>query len=362
MVDTIMKKGAALGESIFISAGDHGAAGSPTNACVAGTSRNVSEMSADPNVTSVGGTRFAPNYDSNGNDVGYSNNERTWNDPETGDGGNGATGGGESTVYPKPSYQSGPGVPADGMRDIPDIALIAGSPRVWFVDDKSGSAVTDCCAGGTSLSAPIWAGFTRVLSQIVGSKVGPLNPEIYSLARQQFGSQGAANGFHDITVGDNNFNGVTGFTAGPGYDQASGWGTIDFNTFASAVKNNAVPTPTPVPLKVPPKFNVGAAKAGTTSVKAKLLKVSLPKKKGQVVAAAFGNPVATLTTGTNFLIDGASTTCLPASTGFTLAPGKSCAIGLKLKPSSKGPVSDTLTIFDNASGNPQHVPLTGKGT
>jgi hypothetical protein len=251
------------------------------------------------------------------------------------------------------------------MRDIPDISLIAGTPRVWFTDDQGGSAVPNCCAGGTSLSAPIWAGFTRVLSQFIGSKLGPLNSDIYSLARTQFGPQAAQNGFHDITVGDNNFKGVTGFTAGSGYDQSSGWGSIDFNVFASALRNPqptavATPTPTPGPLTVPTKFNVGAAKTGTTSPRAKPLKVSLAKKNK--VAASFSNPVATLMKGTDFLIDAASTTCLPSSTGYTLMPGRSCTIGLKLKPSSKGPVSDTLMIFDNANGNPQHVMLNGKGT
>ena len=56
-----------------------------------------------------------------------------------------------------------------------------------------------------------------------------------------------------MTLGNNNFNGVSGFSAGPGYDQTTGWGTIDFNLFANAVKNfvggstSPTPTGTPVP-------------------------------------------------------------------------------------------------------------------
>ena len=72
----------------------------------------------------------------------------------------------------------------------------------------------------------LWAGFSRVIAQQAGNtRLGNLNPIIYQLANQQY----ATAGFHDVTIGNNGYNGLPGFSAGPGYDQTTGWGTIDFN-------------------------------------------------------------------------------------------------------------------------------------
>ena len=247
VVDLIFSQAAAQGQSVFVSAGDQGAAGitlnSGGNACVISSTRSVNEMSADPNVTSVGGTQFNPTYVS-GNNQGYAT-ESVWNDAS------GSTGGGVSQVFSKPTWQTGSGVPpSDGRRDVPDISLIASaySPGVFFADN--GQVV--CCIGGTSLSAPVWAGFTTVIGQMTGSaRLGNLNPIIYQLANTQY----ATAGFHDVTIGNNNYNGVSGYNAGPGFDLASGWGSIDFNLFASAVQvllgQNSSPTPTATPTKTP---------------------------------------------------------------------------------------------------------------
>ena len=91
-LDPIFQQAAAQGQSVFVSAGDQGAAGLGLNAngteCIVNATRSVNEMSADPNVTSVGGTQFTPTY-SGGNDQGYAT-ETVWGD------GSGATGGGVS--------------------------------------------------------------------------------------------------------------------------------------------------------------------------------------------------------------------------------------------------------------------------
>lgn len=244
-MDPLFQRAAAQGQSVFISSGDWGAAGLALNsagtACVQSSSKSINEMAADPNVTAVGGTEFSPTY-SGGNDQGYAT-EQAWNDSS------GATGGGESQIFAKPAFQTGPGVPNDGMRDIPDIALIAspGSPGVFWADDVGGNAQISCCIGGTSLSAPVWAGFAAVISEMVGNRLGNLNQIIYPLANTQYSSAG----FHDVTSGNNNFNGVQGYSAGPSYDQVTGWGTIDFNLFANGVKNylgsGPVATPTATP-------------------------------------------------------------------------------------------------------------------
>ena len=242
-MDSIFKQAAAQGQSIFMSEGDWGAAGlqlnSAGNACSMGTTDGINEMSADPNITAVGGTQFTPRY-SNGAEQGYVT-EETWND------GIGATGGGVSQIFSKPSFQKGTGVPNDGMRDVPDISLIASPihPGVFLAEDVNGTAEMSCCWGGTSLSAPVWAGFSAVISEIVGQRLGNLNQIIYPLANANYGSAG----FHNVTSGNNNYNGVTGYSAGPGYDLVTGWGTIDFDVFAASVKSflssPSSPTATP---------------------------------------------------------------------------------------------------------------------
>lgn len=240
-LDPLFEQAATQGQSVFVSSGDNGAAGLVLSgdSCVPGSARSVNEMSADPNVTSVGGTQFTPTY-AGGNDVGYAT-EKAWND------GIGASGGGASQFFSKPSYQTGSGVPNDGARDVPDVALIASPefPGVFWGHDVEGTGQITCCIGGTSLAAPLWAGFSRVIAELTGStRLGRLNSTIYGLADTQY----ATAGFHDITSGNNNFNGVTGFSAGPGYDQVTGWGTVDFNVFADAAKNwiagSVTPTPT----------------------------------------------------------------------------------------------------------------------
>ena len=121
VIHPLFQQAAAQGQSVFVSSGDQGAAGlgydSFTNSCVANSSPSVNEMSADPNVTSVGGTQFTPKF-AGGNDQGYTI-ENGWNDVS------GASGGGASQVFAKPGYQMGPGVPNDGARDVPDVSLMA---------------------------------------------------------------------------------------------------------------------------------------------------------------------------------------------------------------------------------------------
>jgi hypothetical protein len=251
----IYAQAAAQGQSVIISAGDWGAAGlafdPSSNSCVTATSRNVNEMASDPNVTQIGGTKFDPTYDASGNDVG-SVAEAAWDDEFT-DPGGGATGGGVSAFYTKPAYQKGAGVPADGMRDVPDVALIASDfhPGVFVGMDNGGSPAIGCCIGGTSLSAPAWAGFTKLIAQLQGSRPGPLNPRIYALANAGL----AGSGFRDVLSGNNDFNGVTGFTAGPGFDLTSGWGTVDVGTFATVF---AAPSSPPVISSIPSPILVGS--------------------------------------------------------------------------------------------------------
>jgi kumamolisin len=122
------------------------------------------------------------------------------------------SGGGASAVLTKPGWQTGCNVPNDGARDVPDIALLAAprDPGYWiFFTGKW------YFFGGTSLAAPAWAGFFAQLNQKRGGNgLGRVGPRLDQLCGKS--------AFHDITSGSNGL-----FSAGRGYDQVTGLGTID---------------------------------------------------------------------------------------------------------------------------------------
>ncbi len=248
-VDTLFAQAAAQGQSVFTGSGDWGAAGlqydATSNSCVTGTTLNVNEMAASPHVTGVGGTMFDPQFNAFGSDISVigvapGGIETGW----------GSSGGGASEIFSKPAWQAGPGVPDDSARDVPDVAMIAWTPGVFIGADVSGAAQIQCCWGGTSLATPLWAGYSRAIAKQTGvARLGLLNPTIYSVARTGL----LVNGIEDVTSGNNSFNGVTGFSAGPGYDLVTGWGSVDMTTFASAYNGTpqATPSPTPTPKPTP---------------------------------------------------------------------------------------------------------------
>ncbi|MGC2493420.1 S53 family peptidase [Candidatus Binatus sp.] len=219
---------ASQGQSVFVATGDDGAAGlklSSKGSCVTGTSRNINELSASPNVTAIGGTEFTPDY-SGGNDVG-SVPESVWNDEV------GAAGGGQSKVFKKPAFQKGL-IKKDKKRDVPDISFAASPATPGFFyggrNDQDAPTVI-CCIGGTSIGAPTWAGISQLISQSNGAPIGNLNTRIYQLGVE---ANASSAGIRDVTSGNNNFNHVTGFSATVGYDKASGWGTVDMGVFVPA--------------------------------------------------------------------------------------------------------------------------------
>ena len=234
------------------------------------STKNVSELSANPYVTSVGGTQFVPTYDANGNDVGNVP-ESAWNN------GAGATGGGQSTLFAKPSYQNVV-TPGDGVRDLPDVAMAASNatPGFFWVTDRSGVPEQTCCIGGTSISTPMWAAVSKLIAEIAGPpyRLGAMNPRIY-----QLGGLGNAlsSGLRDVVMGNNSFNGVAGFTAAPGYDLASGWGSPDVQTFESAYLFATIPpTPSPAPTPSPNITFVGAGPLTDSTTALTTVTVALP--------------------------------------------------------------------------------------
>lgn len=239
----------AQGITWVASSGDSGGAGCDAHGFfnVVGNATTVSDGPAVmipasfPEVTAVGGTEFneaggqywnAVNNASGASAVSYIP-EMVWN--ETGAGGLLASGGGASILFSKPAWQTGPGVPADNFRDVPDISFsAAGNHDPYMVVNPNGQRAT----GGTSAGAPSFAGVVALLNQYLVSQgaqrqpgLGNINPELYRLAAA------ATNVFHDITQGNNLvpctagspgcINGSLGFAAGPGYDLATGLGSLD---------------------------------------------------------------------------------------------------------------------------------------
>jgi hypothetical protein len=262
----IAQQASAQGITWIAATGDAGAADCEGQGQTAGVSGIGVDLPASvPEITAVGGTEFAETsreYWSADNQSNLTSAlsyipEKAWNDTEAGHELT-AGGGGASIVYPKPAWQTGPGVPNDNARDVPDIALTASPIHDPYLLMIGGELVN---VGGTSASAPLFAGAVALLNQYVVSNgvqdqpgLGNINPRLYQLA------QTATGAFHDITAGDNIVpckagtpdctSGSYGYKAGPGYDQATGLGSIDIAKLAdqwSTSKSNPKTTSNVVP-------------------------------------------------------------------------------------------------------------------
>jgi len=220
---------AMQGQTVLVASGDNG-----PDECADGRGASVNVLASDVNVTAVGGTTLNPGFDSAGDATAYVG-ERAWADQ------GGASGGGVSTLVAKPTYQTGPGVPAGGFRDLPDVALLASPQTPGYVIVVTSQVQI---IGGTSASTPSWAGLVALVNQAAHADgLGALNSSLYALARQQFES-GGPTVFHDITAGNTTFDHVQGFSAGPGFDLATGWGSPDALRLAQAFEATAAPTAT----------------------------------------------------------------------------------------------------------------------
>jgi subtilase family serine protease len=254
------------GQTIVSASGDAGAAD-----CDSGTAATqgyaVDVPAAIPEVTGIGGTEFTGDAASTGtttywngtNNSDYASAltyipEGVWNDTVA-DATLAAGGGGKSVYFAKPAWQTGAGVPSDGKRDVPDISFSASADHdPYLICGANDSAGFPSCTsgfrdsqsyvyavGGTSVGAPSFAGIMALLNQATLTGQGNVNPTLYTLAASTPGA------FHDTTTGDNivpctakstNCPAATpyqfGYTAGTGYDQASGLGSLDVYNLVTA--------------------------------------------------------------------------------------------------------------------------------
>jgi hypothetical protein len=289
----LAEQAAAQGISVTVSTGDNGSAGCDNFdiATAAQGGLAVNGFASTPYTIAVGGTDFdvlpssfstyasktsgtPPYYRTAAQYIP----EKPWNDSttvnttisqnsaytsSTGQRNIVAGSGGASSIYAKPAFQTSL-TPADGERDLPDVSLLAGNgfySALWVVCSDSvadgtgaGSPSPDCTntggqfsngtsftgVGGTSASAPAFAGMLALAVQATGGRLGQADTVLYQLAKAH------PSYFHDITSGDNSVpcasgsancgsNGfLTGYDAGTGYDLATGLGSID----AAALINN----------------------------------------------------------------------------------------------------------------------------
>jgi kumamolisin len=196
---------AAAGVNVFVSSGDAGS--NPDNTGHGATGPlQVEYESSDPYVIGVGGTSLHLSA------AGAVATETGW----------AAGGGGDSIFFSRPTWQTGAGVPAGTQRMVPDVSLVA-DPGTGALVVLNGKGVQ---IGGTSLSAPIWAGFCALINEARQRAGKPflsfLNPLIYPL-------MGTAS-FRDIVSGSNG-----AYTAGPGYDRVTGIGVPNVAALITAL-------------------------------------------------------------------------------------------------------------------------------
>ncbi len=283
--NTIYQQAVAAGVSVFVSSGDEGAASCDANQSVAAHGIAVSGFASTPYNVAVGGTDFGDTYAKKNSTYWSAKNgaaggsaksyipEIPWNDScastliattegfktsygtdgfcnstqgadflttASGSGGPSKCATGFATIngvvsgtckgYAKPAWQHLLGVPADGVRDIPDVSLFAAN-GVWghyFIYCDSDASDQETCtgapsawsgAGGTSFSAPIVAAIQALVNQKTGSSQGNPNPTLYALAKAEYGKTGSAicgsslgvkadSGclFYDVTQGDMDVN------------------------------------------------------------------------------------------------------------------------------------------------------------
>ena len=291
-IQNLWQQAAAQGISVTVSTGDSGSAGcdDPNSEYVANQGLAVNGLGSTPYNIAVGGTDFDVLYSKFPSSftqyVDLTNTlpnhrsalayipEEPWNNStgiNTNVAGNkplsfffGSAqydnivggGGGISTVYPVPSWQST--FATSTGRNLPDVSFLAANGfygALWGLctdmdQDSNGNPLTDCAApttgnnfnltgvGGTSASAPAFAGMLALLKQKTGARLGQADYALYQLAKSNYSTV-----FHDVATGDNSvncqigspncsinaagFSFLTGYDAATGYDLASGLGSVD---------------------------------------------------------------------------------------------------------------------------------------
>jgi kumamolisin len=227
--NSALQSAAAVGVSVCVAAGDNGSSDGVTDGL-----DHVDFPASSPYALACGGTTLRISGSSISSEV-------VWNDQSSGEG---ATGGGVSGTFPLPSYQANANVPAGTNpsgykgRGVPDVAGDA-DPNTGYNVTVDGSSFP---VGGTSAVAPLWAGLIALMNQSLGKAVGYLNPTLYQNVAENVGA------FHDITSGNNG-----DFSAGPGWDACTGWGSPEGANLLKALSSGTTTGSGTMPPKPKPR-------------------------------------------------------------------------------------------------------------
>src|SRR5271165_6223929 len=355
MLSGIFQQAHSEGISALVAAGDWGAAacdaGDPPSQTSASHGLAINDNCQSAYVTCVSGTEFndfanpGQFWNSNGQAVGYIP-EIVWNET----GGTsimGATGGGFSSLFSKPPWQT---QNRSNFRGVPDISLTAAGHDGYRVC----LSVSGCnpnliqAIAGTSAAAPSLAGIVALLVEAFGPQ-GNLNQTMYALAaRNDVGLV-----FHDIVSGNNSVAGQNGYSAGPGWDPVTGLGSIDANAFV----NNWPYAFAPEAVLTANNLNLGTEPVGQTTA-GQTITITNQSVAPNLSGGASALVISSVTLGGNNPKDFPSTTnCISAN----LAAGGTCTINVTFAPTANGARSATITIVDNSPNSPHIITLSGTG-
>lgn len=397
-ISQLAEQAAAEGITYIVSAGDTGSAGCDNLSETQATGPlSVNVLASTPFSVAVGGTEF----NENGNDALYWNStnsnmtsarsyipEDVWNESciavQCGQKANLAAGGGGSSMFfSKPPWQSGvTGIPSDGMRDVPDVALTAAihDPYLLCV---GGSCQPDAqgnffflAVAGTSAATPSFAGIIALVNSAVvplnsHPRLGQINYVLYRLAANQ--NPSTCNGsstsvlpasscvFNDVTMGTNAVPGevdygtaTAKYQSGPGYDLASGLGSVNV---ANLVNNwiTVAFSPTTTTLSLNPttfthgtsvNVNIGVtSSSGTPTGDVSLFRSGIGGTPSLPVQGNFFtlNGSGSVSSSTNLLPGGFYTVSAHYTGDGKFMPSDSTAITLNVSPEPSSTVANVLT-------------------
>ena len=214
LVNQAFQAAAAKGITVCCASGDDGSSDQVT------TGAHVDFPASSPFVLGVGGTKLVAAN-------GSIKKETVWNETLHQEG---ATGGGVSAVFTKPTYQNNANVPPSANaphnigRGVPDVAAVADPVTGVVIMHVDGQHLEPI--GGTSAAAPLWASLIARLNEGLKARCGFLNPLLYGSF-----SKGV---LRDITSGNNG-----AYKAGAGWDACTGLGTPGGSLLLQALSGNA---------------------------------------------------------------------------------------------------------------------------
>jgi kumamolisin len=208
--NNLLQDAVRLGVTVCVASGDNGS----TDGLQDGL-EHVDFPSSSPFVLACGGTSLKIADDKISQEV-------VWNEMDKQQG---ATGGGVSDFFPKPTYQASAGVPPSRNpgnfvgRGVPDVAGNA-DPLTGYDVYVDGQMTV---LGGTSAVAPLWAGLVALVNQIRAKRAGNLTPLLYA-------KNAATSAFYNVTAGNNG-----AYSASPGWSACTGWGSPNGASIVSAL-------------------------------------------------------------------------------------------------------------------------------